>query len=274
MRMNVEKDEEATKKLIDMRKAMLHIMVDLHETCKELDRAYDELKVLDKMKSDFLDIVSHELKTPLTIVKSYCELIHDGMLGKVNEIQKEKLDAVIQETEGLLKLIADMLDLSAIEAGKFEVKMERLYIGEIIERAVKDMMPLAEEKKQQIIFHLPDELPVITGDNDRIKHVFHNLIENAVKYTPERGEIKIEANEDGRYLHVTVSDNGPGIPANELGRIFDKFYQVGGHLSRKEEGMGLGQAICKGFIEAHHGKIWAESDRRGNKFHFTLPKEI
>jgi len=246
--------EETTEKLTDTRKAMLHIMVDLHETCKELDRANDELKVLDQMKSDFIDTVSHELRTPLTVIKSYCDILRDGVLGEINEIQKGKMDNMIQELNGLFKSITDILDLSAIEAGKLYVKKDRLTIDEIVEEAVKDKTSLAEEKKQKVIIDLEGKLPVIKADKRRISHVIHNLLENAIKYTPDRGEIRIKANEEDELIHFVVSDNGIGIPANELSRIFDKFYQSGGHLSRKEEGMGLGLAICKGFIEAHGGE--------------------
>jgi len=240
----------------------------------ELEKAYKELKVLDTAKSDFIAIASHELKTPLSIIHGYCSLLEDGTLGKLDGVQKEKLGNAVETTEKLIKMVSNILDLSAIEAGKLGVSREKLMIGDIVKNVANEMKPIADKRKQKIIIEVPEKLPVVVGDKNRLYTVFYNLIDNAIKYTPNNGMITIKALNDGKNLHFMISDTGEGIPSKDLEKIFDRFYSAESHLTRKGEGIGLGLAICKGIIEVHNGKIWAESKLgKGSTFHFTLPKK-
>ncbi|MBU4255999.1 MAG: hypothetical protein KKB04_01930, partial [Candidatus Thermoplasmatota archaeon] len=240
---------------------------------KELKKAYEELKTLDKMKSDFISIAAHELRTPLTPVRAYIELIKAGKLGKTEWRQIEKLNIAEKNIDVLAKLIDDMLDVTRIEAGKLDMRKEVLSVGEIVDIALDRVKIRMNGKRHRIGIHVPDDMPPIYGDKELMVKVFDNLLSNAIRYTPVRGKITVESKEEGKNIHTTFTDTGIGIAKKDHEKIFDRFYLVDSSLTREHRGIGLGLAITKGIVEGHNGKIWAESKGlgKGSTFHVVLP---
>ena len=237
----------------------------------ELTKANEELKSVDRMKDEFLSNVSHELKTPLISIEGYSEVIRSETLGALNEKQKKAMDTVIRNSKRLERLINAILYLSIEESGKMKYYFKPVQIVNVIEHSIVDMTPQAENHGLVIKSKVPDRLPVIRADEDRLMQVMFNLIGNAIKFT-QSGTITITACEDGDYLHVMVKDTGVGIHQEQIDNLFERFYQIDASTKRKYGGAGLGLHISKLIVEAHHGKIWAESEESvGTTIHLTLP---
>ena len=243
---------------------------------ERLQKAYDDLKSLDKLKNEFLSNISHELKTPLVSIRGYSELMHDEKLGDVLKPQKKALEAIIRNTERLTRLIDSLLFLSIQQMGKTEIRMipKPLALDEIVTSSMADMKVMAERKNINMMTDVPAGL-IVMGDRDRLTEVFLNLLDNAIKFTPTGGSISIKAWEEDRSVHVTVSDTGIGIPENVLPLLFQRFYQADASITRKYGGTGLGLYICKNIIDAHQGEIWIESkEGSGTTVHLRLQRSI
>ncbi|BDU50028.1 ATP-binding protein [Haliovirga abyssi] len=241
---------------------------DLRES-KELQ----ELRRVDKLKDEFLSMVSHELRTPLTSIKAYTETLMFMVEDNDPETQLEFLTIINEESERLTRLINDVLDLSKIEAGKMSFILKAEDIGAIIRRIVKNMTGFAETKNIELIENIKENLPEVMIDKDRVMQVLTNLINNAVKFTPENGKIFVNADfENDKFLRISVKDTGIGIKEEDKGKVFEKFKQVDDILVREAGGTGLGLPICKNIIEYFGGKIWVDSVHgEGSTFQFTLP---
>ncbi len=227
---------------------------------------------LDRMKSDFISIVSHELKTPLTSIKGFVRLLAAGRVGEVNEKQLHYLEIVTQQTESLTELINDLLDLSRIESGIIEVRREPVQLREVIREVLQGLENLAREKEVALVEEVPAGMPTVSGDAYRLAQVFTNLIHNAIKFTPPGGEVRVEGEGDGGRCLVRVRDSGMGIPPQDLEKIFDKFYQVDSSSTRQQSGTGLGLCISRQLVEAHGGEIRVESELgKGSTFTVSLP---
>jgi signal transduction histidine kinase/GGDEF domain-containing protein len=246
----------------------------------DLEMANEELRKVDAMKSEFVSVASHELRTPLAAIKNAIQLILSGKTGEINENQMKFLSMAERNINRLTNILNNLLNLSKIESGKIELKFEQVSLKSIIELTVTSLKPQADGKSIAIEANLPDDLPPVYVDEDKIEQVLTNLIGNAIKFTPEQGNIRVIANpfmeerEGGlsRKIAISVSDSGIGIPGEHLNSIFEKFFQVEGSLHRSAGGTGLGLAITRGLVEAHHGKIWVESEvGKGSTFTFTLP---
>ncbi|MCR4407287.1 MAG: GAF domain-containing protein [Anaerolineae bacterium] len=244
---------------------------DLKERAEKLERAYNELKELDRLKSEFVQNVSHELRTPLTFVKAYVELMLDGTLGELNERQRESLKIVAERTNTLTRLVRDIIALQQIEQGTLHLSMVNL--GEIAQMSMKGAELTARQAGIELKAEISAELPLISGDRDRLNQVFDNILGNAIKFSPDGGEVIIRVWDAGDVVQASISDTGIGIPESELEKIFERFYQVDGSTTRRFGGTGLGLAIVKRIVEAHGGRVWAESTLgRGSTFFFALPK--
>ncbi|KAA0010530.1 hypothetical protein B6U81_01635 [Thermoplasmatales archaeon ex4484_30] len=241
------------------------LIEELAERKKKLEEAYRRLTEakFDKMKSTFIDIIAHELKTPLTAIKTYTDLLRKEKLGKLNKIQREKLEKMAKNIERLTKLIDDMLQIPSVDIKELELRKEKFYVKEAIQSIITETEEMAREKKQKININIEDSL-TIEGDRKLIEKALKNIILNAIKYTHEKGIISIEAKKDGSFAHLIIKDNGKGIPPSELEKIFEPFY------TRDGGGVGLGLAIAKNVVESHGGKIWAESKGKGSTFHVLL----
>lgn len=247
---------------------------EVRDSYGKLENAYAELKEEDEVKSDFISTASHELRTPLTVINTYLEMFEDGMLGDLSDKQYEKLAVLRSQTDHMIRLVGDMLDTLRLDSRKFKIQKYPIKLEVIAKTAVDEVSKLADIKEHTISLLMNGNLHQIEGDAQRIKQVFNNLLTNAVKYTPNKGRIKVNVKEEKKHLVVSISDTGIGIPEKEHGKIFQKFYTVGGNSPMREsDRMGLGLTITKGIVEAHGGRIWVESDGegKGSIFYFTLP---
>lgn len=239
----------------------------LEERNRELERANERLKELDMLKSRFLAIASHELKGPLSVINGYLEMLKDGVAGTLNRRQEELLNMAVENVKGLAGMVKEMLDIGIIETGKVPLVLEEMDLVKCARDVIEFMKVRAEGKGIEVV--PPAGYAEAAFDREKIKEVLINLIDNAVKYTPSCGEIRVEVREEADGLTVTVSDNGVGIPEGDLEKVFGEFYRG----SWGEEGTGLGLFICRRIVEAHGGRIWAESEEgKGSRFCFTLPK--
>jgi len=231
-----------------------------------------ELRRLERMRQDFVANVSHELRTPLSSIKGYSETLLDGEKIKAEE-RKEFLDIIYRESDRLAKLIDDLLDLSKIESGKMSMAFIPIEIGPVIKRSAGVLEKLAREKSIKVEADIPSGLPNVLADENRLSQVFLNLLDNAVKYTPDGGSVKISVLPRDKYLQVDISDTGIGIPQDDLPRIFERFYRVDKARSRQLGGTGLGLSIVKHIVQGHDGQVWVKSEPgRGSTFSFTIPK--
>jgi len=230
------------------------------------------LQELDKLKSDFVSTVSHELRTPMTSIKGYVDNILDGLTGALTERQSYYLNRVKSNVERLTRMINELLDLSRIEAGKVDLSLGNVRMLEFVSEVVEGFQGMAQQKGVTLRTHQPDELPVIRCDHDKLHQVLTNLIQNAIKFTPTGGEVRVESQvRDGGFLTIGVIDTGCGIPPHELDKVFEKFYR-GESGSPDDPRWGLGLAIAKSLVKLHGGQIWAESTPgQGRRFYFTVP---
>ena len=216
--------------------------------------------------------MSHELRTPLHTIIGFSDLLAEEAEGPLNDKQMRYLHHIQEDSEHLLGLINDVLDLSKIEAGAMSLRIEHISVADAISDAVNAIRPRAIMKSLALENHNTRE-DLIAVDPMRLKEVLYNLIGNAVKFTPAGGNISLATADQGQFLCITIADSGIGVPADETDQIFEKFYQVGYATSGVREGTGLGLAICKRLVEMHGGKIWIESEPgKGSRFHFTVPK--
>lgn len=231
-----------------------------------------ELKRLDQLKSDFVNMVSHELRSPLTTMLASVKMIYDGMLGDLTKHQKEALSLVLKTTQRLARLSNELLDLSKIEAGKMDLQCVSTDLRELIEDVQKNFQPLAYERGLKLKTSIPQDPLVLLIDPDKIVEVFTNLVNNALKFTVQ-GTVELSAVTTSDGVRCAVSDSGPGIAEKDLPKVFEKFQQLHAPASAKEKGTGLGLTLCKGIVELHGGKIWVESQLgHGTSFLFTLPR--
>jgi signal transduction histidine kinase len=251
----------------------------------------EELQQLDQAKSNFLTIASHELKTPLTLIQGYANILVS--LPPADLMDQAKLEHITQGisrgTERLRQIIDDMIDISRLDADAFTLHWKECQLSHVLGVAIDQLRPAAEERDQTIITSGLEEIPPFEGDAQRLHRAFRNVIENAIKYTPDGGQVSISARPLGgedpeeQFIEVVISDTGIGIDPEDQERIFEKFYRVGDaslHSSSRVQfkggGPGLGLAISKGIIEAHGGKIWAASEGHdeencpGSEFHILL----
>jgi len=232
-------------------------------------------KELERMKSNFLSVVSHELKTPLHSIKGFVNIILMNKTGPVTDIQRDFLETVKQQTDHLQRLIDDLLEFSRLESGQVTLRLQPVDIPVVAEAVVDKLTPLADASDVTLINRVPESLPTISADPWRLEQVVTNLMDNAIKFTPANGRVIISAKDRGEYLEVGVQDSGIGIAPDETDRIFDRFYQVDGGANRLYKGAGLGLTICRHIVEHHGGRIWAESEtREGATFRFTVSKHL
>ncbi|MDP3104011.1 MAG: GAF domain-containing protein [Candidatus Methanoperedens sp.] len=241
------------------------------ENLEKLQKTYEELKTLDRMKDEFMSNVSHELKTPLISIKGYSELLYDEKLGGRLDEQKKSLEAIIRNADRLTRLINSILFITRFQSGKIEFRSKSIDIDEIMQISIEDLKNPMDKK--QITFE--KELSAVSrlrGDKDRFVEVITNLLDNAIKFTPVGGKITLKALDEGENVHITISDNGIGIPADIIPKLFTRFYQVDASTSRKYGGTGLGLYITKTIIDATGGKIWIESEvQKGTTVHILIP---
>ena len=228
---------------------------------------------LDKMKTDFISVVSHELRTPLTSIKGYTDLLLSGATGEVSELQAEFLGIIQSSTTRLSNLINDILDISRIESGSIQIKHEPIDYRRIVSDTLRLMKAAADEKQISMDASLPESIPPVRGDTDKVTQVLANLVSNAIKYTPQGGWVKVSLEVTGESSVTTcVADSGIGVTDEDQAKLFQKFFRADNTSTREAGGTGLGLVIAKTIIELLGGAIWVESEPgRGSRFSFTLP---
>ena len=234
----------------------------------------------EEMKSTFVSIISHELKTPVALIKGYAQTLARPDATWDPETARQSLQIIEEEADRLEALINNLLDVSRIQAGDLRLELSDVDMRRLLERVAQDYRTQTE--RHQIELDLPDDLPMIVGDEERLRQVFTNLIGNAIKYSPDGGLIRIGAWVENREtegkiqprLVIYVADQGVGIPEEELPKIFDRFYRVDSGLRRRTAGVGLGLFLVNAIVEAHHGEIWVRSElHKGTTFSVALPIE-
>jgi len=231
-----------------------------------------QLKELERMKADFVAMVTHELRAPVAAIEQQLTVILKGLAGEINERQARMLGRAKERAKGLLDLVKDLLDLSKIEAGMQVQYMEPVNIGELLTKVVDLMRSQAEQKGLHLEFELESALPSVNADAANMEGVFTNLISNAIKYTPEGGRVRVVGKREGDYIRIDVQDTGIGISEKDLPRIFERFYRVKTEKTRQIVGTGLGLSIVKQVVDAHLGTIDVQSvENQGTLFTVKLP---
>jgi len=264
---------------------------ELSEKNARLQQAYDRLKELDRLKSNFLATVSHELRTPLTSIIGYSEMLAEGIAGPVNDEQKEFIATIHEKGEQLLDLIKGLLDLSKLESGTMSMRKTEVEIGALIQDVAQTLTPSARKKQVQLQLEIEPGLPTLWGDTERLRQVLLNLTENAMKFTEAGGSVRLKAamttlehksDDEGSAMalfsarrpavELRVADTGIGIPDAEKRKVFDAFYQVDGSSTREHGGTGLGLSIVRRLVDAHDGEVHVEDNQpRGAVFVVKLP---
>ena len=254
---------------------------------QRLEQAIQRMKDSDGIKANFLATVSHELRTPLTSVIGYSEMLMEGLAGPLNEEQREYLETVMAKSDQLLALITKLLDVSRIESAGVQMHRSAVDLQDVVRDVLTTVAPHGRRKRLRVSASLPADLQHVDGDRDKLRQVLLNLVANAIKFTPDSGEVTIVARNlgaeslpsdpgppRGPRVLVSVIDNGIGIPTNLHEKVFDSFYQVDNTSTREYAGSGLGLSIVRKFVDAHGGRVWVE-DRdppaRGAVFCLTLP---
>jgi signal transduction histidine kinase len=262
---------------------------ELSDANTALEVSHRKLQELDRLKSDFVSNVSHELRTPLTSIRMAVDNLLDGVAGQITPTLQRYLSRVKNNTDRLVRLITDLLDLSRIEAGKIELHPGVVSVGDLLLEVVEGLAEAARSKGLELTVSASGGRPALAfADRDKLQQILINLAENAVKFTPAGGRVSVAARrvdssdsqlvdpsrpiDSGEWVELIVEDTGPGIPPEEQRTIFEKFHQVRRDGHGKAQGTGLGLAIAKSLIELHGGRIDVESEvGRGSRFRFTVP---
>jgi signal transduction histidine kinase len=270
--------------------------VKLRTSYDELLRSNEELERANRVKSEFLAVMSHELRTPLTAIIGFSELLQEGVMGQLNEDQKDTIREVIHNAADLLSMINCMLDLTKIESGRLCLDVTNFDLAEMLRRVCRTMTPITQKKNVELIVDIPDGMPVMKGDERKVQQTVLNLLSNATKFTPEEGSISLTARHFGSWgeaerkaalerrfddaerelgeggVEIVVEDTGIGIPEEHFDRVFDSFYQVDTSTTRTYGGIGLGLSLARQFVEMHGGRIWVESEAgKGARFTIVIP---
>lgn len=243
------------------------VFVVLHDITRE--------KMIDKLKTEFVSISAHQLRTPLSAIKWSLRMILDGDMGPLSKEQKEFLEKTYRSNERMINLVNDLLDVTRIEEGRFLYNPVLVDIGDLVSSVVKNYKDMAKRKKVKLIFEKPKNLPQVKVDVEKMKLAITNLIDNALRYTPAGGQVKVATKKKEKELEISVSDTGIGIPKEQQKRIFSRFFRGTNAIRTQTEGTGLGLFITKNIIEAHGGKIWFKSEEnKGTIFYFTIPFQL
>ncbi len=238
---------------------------------QSITQGFDKLAQANKMKTEFVSIASHQLRTPLSAIRWTLNLIDDGRISNPTDMATY-LTIVKENNERMIRLVNDLLDVSRIEMGRltFFPKQTNIYV--LIEKIVKASAPFAQANNVTLSLEAPETLPNVLTDPEKISITLQNLIDNAIKYTKEKGEVKVSLETDNKFVKIAIKDKGVGIPASQQKHIFKKFFRSDNVMKNQTIGTGLGLFIARSIVEGHRGKIWFESkEGEGTTFYLTLP---
>lgn len=249
------------------------LQAEVDRQTKELKRANEELKKLDRAKSDFISIASHQLRTPLTAIKGFASMMLEGSYGKLSVALRDKTEKIFESAERLIRLVNDLLDLSHMEGGKMEFNFAKVDFDAMVKSVVEELAPTAEKKKLKFTWKAPDGEFWVKADEQKLRQVVMNLIDNAIKYTQKGSVEVILEHQDGQAV-MSVKDTGIGLAPGENEHLFQKFMRGQEASHYHTEGAGVGLYVAKQLIEAHQGKVWAESEGedKGTTFYIKLPE--
>ncbi|RMG97883.1 MAG: sensor histidine kinase, partial [Chloroflexi bacterium] len=265
-----------------------NIVERLEDKIRELESANRRLRELDRLKSDFILLVSHELRTPLTLVSGYAHLLAEHVRQAGDVIETTKVENIAQGLKSgvsrMQGVVNEIISVARISSGNLDLSLGPVRLEHLVQNIVKELQPILQQRQLNLKVGDLSRLPIIEGDGQQIKHAIEQVIGNAIKYTPDGGDIFIIGRTVGNAVDLIIRDTGIGIPVEEQRHIFDQFYAVEAlehHSTSKHSfqggGLGLGLAIAKGIVEAHNGRIWVESEGRnpenppGSTFHILLP---
>jgi signal transduction histidine kinase len=260
--------------LLDRLVGVIGIAIDNALLYNEVQETNEKLKAIDKLKDEFVSLASHELKTPMTAIKSYLWMALAGKGGPLTEKQLFYLERSYKSTDRLIKLVNDMLNISRIESGRLTIVMQEVYLDKLIQEILDEIYPRTQEVQVNVTLAPVNFSPVVMADPDKIKEVYLNIIGNALKFTPKGGSVTISLTQNNRMIQTTITDTGIGIKKEDIGKLFQKFNLLPGsyRTNQTAQGTGLGLYICKKIIELHGGTISAASngENQGSTFSFTL----
>jgi len=235
-------------------------------------RLYEKVRQANQAKSEFVSLVAHELRTPMTSIRGYADMMAKGVMGPLTEQQTESLRIIRSNVERMQVLVSDLQDISRIEAGQLRLEIGPTTLTGALEEALRVMQGPLERKSHRLITEVPPDLPQVSADPSRLTQVLINLLSNACKYTPEGGEVRVRAWVEGPFVHCAVSDTGIGIPPEDQARLFTKFFRSDNPMVREQPGTGLGLCIVKNLVELQGGEIAVSSQPgEGTTFTFTVP---
>lgn len=249
---------------------------ELERLAADLSAANEQLTTLDRAKSEFIAIASHQLRTPLTAIKGYISLLMEGTYGVLREKQKKPMNGVFQSAERLIRLVNDLLSISRIESGKIEAKLEPTDIKKLIEGVIEELRVKVEGKGLTLnLENSHGAMPTIMADEEKIRNVLMNIIDNAIRYTSRGGiAVYFKLEEAERKIRIEIKDTGEGMTQEEMGKLFESFSRGTAGQRIWTEGAGLGLYIAKKFIEMHKGRVWAESGGKGKGSEFVIELPI
>lgn len=237
-----------------------------------ITRSFERLAEANRLKSEFISIVSHQLRSPLSNLKWTIELLTSGKLGKIEEKQIEYFKIIRENSNRMHELVSDLLTVSRIESAKLPFKKQRFSMQEFVNNLIMEYKPLASASNVEVILKEVDDLPKVSSDPSRIKLVMENLLDNAIRYVNEKGKVEIKLSQENNNIRFSVKDNGVGIPEKDKKYIFQKFFRSENVLKYQTKGSGLGLYISKAMIKKAKGKIGFQSEEnKGSTFWFTIP---
>lgn len=260
---------EADSRLLSVIASQAAVAIQNARLLHELQRAYEEISRVDKMKSDFIAIASHELRTPLGVILGYAEFLKEDAQGEMSDHATMVLNSALK----LRVLVEDMTNMNMMQMGSARLQVKPVAVQNIIQMAVDEMANTIQARAQKLLQRLPPKPVTVMADPEKLALVLTNILNNAVRFTPEGGVIMILLSTDQGQARIEVRDNGIGVPPAELENIFKDFYQVEDHKRRRHGGMGLGLSIARGIVKLHKGRIWAESkgDGQGTSIFVQIP---
>ena len=260
------------RRLAGLAAKQIAIVIERSRLYERLKSANEKLEQINHLKNEFISMVSHELRTPLTTIKGFVSIVLNEETGPLNDQQRRFLVTSDRAIDRLTLLVSDLLDISRIEAGQIKMQLRPISVKDVCQRLASSFAPQLKAQAITLTMDIPDGLPLVLADPDRIGQVLDNLLSNALKFTT-KGGITVSAVDKGDFVMVSVKDTGSGIAKEEHDKIFDKFYQIKVGSGYPAKGTGLGLAIVKSIIESHRGKVWVESDSgKGAEFRFILPR--
>ncbi len=274
MRETQDELSEYRRDLLNRLGELIGIALDNSLLYNEVQASNEKLKTLDKLKDEFVSLASHELRTPMTAIRSYLWMALDGRGGELTEKQKYYLERAYSSTDRLIKLVNDMLNISRIESGRITVNPQPIDLLKLTRDVVEEVAPTAKERGVTVTVTEPEALPEVLADSDKIKEVLFNLLGNSLKFTPKDGSVTVSFAKNGDMIETKIKDTGAGINPDDLPKLFQKFGMLESSyaMNKSASGTGLGLYICRAIIELHKGKIRVASEghSKGAEFTFTL----